>query len=147
VTTFMHAVPSFDRRRAPRAVPAAARDADRPADGEPEAAGDPGRLSADLHVGRVDGPGEVVLRFRGELDLAADGTVRAVLEQALRHHPRRLVIDLREVTFMDSTGTRILLATQARAEAHGWALVVRPGAVVARVFELSGIARRFRSEA
>lgn len=101
------------------------------------------RLSSCLTVRRREDPGQVELTFAGELDLAADEAVRDAIDRALRGHPPRLVLDLRELTFMDSTGTRILLAIQARADAGRWGLVVRCGPVVERVLTLSGIGRRF----
>jgi anti-anti-sigma factor len=68
-----------------------------------------GDLDFDLTVAREAGVSRVTLR--GELDL---GTA-ARLEQALAEADGDVLLDLRELTFMDSTGVRVLL----EAAEHG----------------------------
>ncbi len=68
-------------------------------------------LDFDLDVVRDD-HGNSRLTLRGELDLA---TVPR-LEQALAEAGDDVVLDLRGLTFMDSTGVRVLLEA---AEGHG----------------------------
>ncbi len=59
-----------------------------------------------------------------------------------------VVVDLRRTTFLDSTVVGVLLAAQERAERRGVELVLRLGAgtgpEVRRLFELTGLERRFR---
>ena len=51
-----------------------------------------------------------------------------------------LVIDLANVTFMDSSGLRILMDLTARAAEAGVAMVLRsPSRPVARIIEISGL--------
>ena len=51
-----------------------------------------------------------------------------------------LVIDMSEVTFMDSSGLRVLIDLNRRAGEAGVALVVRaPSRAVARIIEISGL--------
>jgi stage II sporulation protein AA (anti-sigma F factor antagonist) len=81
------------------------------------------------------------IRLAGELDLAGAGRVEAVLEDAEAGDARRIVLDLSGLTFMDSTGVRLVLAAHARSRADSDRLVLRRGpAAVQRVFELSGVA-------
>ena len=52
-----------------------------------------------------------------------------------------LVLDLRAVRFLDSTGLRMLLAWQARSSADGLDFAVIPGPqVVERVLQVAGVA-------
>lgn len=79
---------------------------------------------------------------RGELDLATAPEVEEQVLDALREGTRAVVLDLRELTFMDSTGVRTIVAAHQVAEQTGSDLrVVRPPreSAVSRVIEISGI--------
>ena len=83
---------------------------------------------------------QIVLPLAGDLDFAtANDAFKQLLGLELR--PRsRLVLDLSEVTFMDSTGIRLILQASERARVHGAGfVVVRPPANVMRVLELVGL--------
>ena len=85
----------------------------------------------------------VVVALAGELDYAATDSLEAELEKVEQAAPERLVLDLREVTFIDSSGLRLLLAADARAQDRGRRLeLVRGPDVVQRVFEISLLDRR-----
>ena len=57
--------------------------------------------------------------------------------------PRRLVIDLSKVTFMDSSGLRVLLTTHRRAEEAGRSFaLVKGGDTVNRLLEVTGLSER-----
>lgn len=95
----------------------------------------------DLHVDDRDG--EVVLRPCGELDLASAPEVESVVLHALRDG-RRVVLDLRELEFLDSSGVRAIVRARTAAQEHGPPArfsVVRPDAEssVWRVIEVSGL--------
>jgi anti-anti-sigma factor len=85
---------------------------------------------------------EVHVRPFGELDMFTTPQ----LEQAIADtadHPGELVIDLRALTFIDSTGIHsILRARAACAENQRGFSLIRGRAAVHRVFELSGLADR-----
>jgi anti-sigma B factor antagonist len=90
-------------------------------------------LDFDLTVERKP-HGGARLTLRGELDL---GTA-AQLEQALREANGDVVLDLRGLTFMDSTGVRVLLEA---AERGGALRIVAPTGGDARLtIEETGIA-------
>lgn len=58
----------------------------------------------------------------------------------LRHHQHPVVVDLAEVTFMDSTGLTTLMDAHLQAQRDGWSFTVhRPSPAVTRVFELAGV--------
>src|SRR6476619_7442202 len=79
---------------------------------------------------------------RGELDLATAPEVEEKVLAAVRAGDKPVVLDLRELTFMDSTGVRTIVAAHRAAEENGTELrVIRPSAdnPVSRVIEISGI--------
>lgn len=85
--------------------------------------------------------------LRGELDLASAPSLERSLLEVERHAPRRLVIDLHGLQFLDSTGLRMLLAANTRAQQRGGELVLRPGEPsVQRVFDLTGALEVLRFE-
>ena len=86
--------------------------------------------------------GRVSFIPRGELDLATAPELEEKVLEAVRGGDRSVVLDLRELTFMDSTGVRTIVAAHKAAEEAGTDLrVIRPGAdnPVSRVIEISGI--------
>jgi anti-anti-sigma factor len=82
-----------------------------------------------------------VLVLCGELDMASARAVEAELTSIEAAAPlARLVIDLRGVTFIDSSGLRLVLEASRRAEAAAHRLaLLRPPDRVLRVFQISGI--------
>ena len=95
----------------------------------------------------VDGP-VPVLRVRGELDLSTAGrlarTVQAV--GGVRRHTR-VVIDLTELDFCDSTGLRALMSAVREVEYLGGkaALAVTPHGPLDRLLELTGLSEFLRT--
>jgi anti-sigma B factor antagonist len=67
----------------------------------------------------------------GEVDLATAGLLRDQLTELFDVGWRDVVLDLREVSFMDTSGIHVLLDADERARADGVALTVvtDPGAV------------------
>ena len=89
-----------------------------------------------------DDDGRVAFTPRGELDLATAPEVEEKVLAAVRTGDTQVVIDLRQLTFMDSTGVRTIVAAHKAAEESGAELrVIRPSAdnPVSRVIEISGI--------
>ena len=84
--------------------------------------------------------GDGELRLVGEIDMDTS----PVLRRRLESEPLVTVLDLREVTFIDSTGLSVLInANRNRVDG----LVLRsPAGAVSRVLELSGIEQLFRIE-
>jgi len=77
----------------------------------------------------------------GDVDLTTFGAVESALEVA-RVGANVLVLDLREVGFMDTSGLRLVISEQQRAEADGYRFVVVPGSgKVKRLFEIAGFPR------
>ena len=79
------------------------------------------------------------LRPAGELDIGtAPKLERALLED--RRAGDRIVLDLADLEFIDSTGLRVIVQAAAAAEQGHWELRLRHGRpAVRRVFEISGV--------
>jgi len=83
----------------------------------------------------------VFVRPVGELDLSTVPVVDAQLSELVAAGFTRVVLDLRELRFLDSTGLRLLLSWDARSRAEGVDLSVIPGpAPVQRVIDVAGVA-------
>ena len=95
--------------------------------------------SFDLKVVRSDRTTR--LAPSGELDIASAPEFEQAIAEAIAEPGAELVLDLRELTFMDSTGLRALAQTNARADEAGFALsIVRGPRQIERVLEISGLA-------
>ena len=76
----------------------------------------------------------------GELDLATAEGVRAELDRVEGGDARSIVLDLSGLTFMDSTGVRLLVQAHLRSTADSERLTLLRGqAAVQRVLQLSGV--------
>jgi len=91
------------------------------------------------------------LLLRGELDLACAALLERRLERLLDDGAERIVLEMSEVTFMDSTGLRTLLVGAERCRAAGGELLLgEVSRQVERLLEISGAAgelRRVEAEA
>jgi anti-anti-sigma factor len=81
------------------------------------------------------------LRLVGEFDRAVVGRVERALDHVFRAPPtNQVVIDLRLLTFLDTSGLLTLLRTHDRARACAFELVVaRPRGIANRVFTLTRV--------
>jgi anti-sigma B factor antagonist len=76
----------------------------------------------------------------GEVDLATVDSIHEKIEDLKSVGFARVALDLRGVTFLDSTGIRLILELSASSRADGWDFAVIEGpADVQRVFELAGV--------
>jgi anti-sigma B factor antagonist len=90
----------------------------------------------------------VTLRLRGELDLPAVLACKGELIEELQRVSTAVVIELDELTFIDSTGLRMLLDLKSKLGEVGTSLTVGAiSAPVARVFELAGVDGWFKTNA
>jgi anti-sigma B factor antagonist len=94
----------------------------------------------------VASDGEVAtVRFEGELDLATAPQAETALQrlEAAEPPPGRIVLDLRGVRFLDSTGLRVILAADSRARRDGRRVQVIAGPEpVHRVFRIALLDQR-----
>jgi anti-sigma B factor antagonist len=88
--------------------------------------------------------GAVRIGLRGELDLAHAYTFDEELRRVEEARPSCIVVDLRELRFLDSCGLARLLAARRRARKQGHRLLlVRGSAAVQRLFVLSAVDEAF----
>lgn len=79
-----------------------------------------------------------IVAVRGDIDLTTTAEAEAALDAAGRG-ATLLMLDLRAVGFMDTSGLRLVISEQRRAEAGGYRFAVVPGAgKVQRLFEIAG---------
>ena len=82
--------------------------------------------------------GDAIVSVQGDVDLTTYDAVESALDAA-RVGATVLVLDLREVGFMDTSGLRLVISQQQRAELDGYRFVVVPGsAKIQRLFEIAG---------
>jgi anti-sigma B factor antagonist len=81
-----------------------------------------------------------VVAVSGELDLSTAPQLTARIEETFREADARVLIDLTELTFCDSTGLRALLGVVHEARVHGVRVrVLAPRAAAPlRTFEIAG---------
>jgi anti-anti-sigma factor len=85
----------------------------------------------------------VVIRLAGELDLYNANQVRDALLQQADARPERLVVDLSDVRFVDSTTLGVLIEARARMSDGRTFLLAAPGPETRRALEISGFDRHF----
>src|SRR4051794_35139403 len=88
-------------------------------------------------------PGPVpVVRVAGELDLSTAGRLCRAIQTAVNGaHRAKVMLDLTELAFCDSTGLRALIGAVREVEVAGGkaALAVTPGGALDRLLELTGV--------
>lgn len=88
--------------------------------------------------------GCAVVFVAGEVDMATAADLNSAAVTALREHGPHLVLDLTQLSFMDSTGLKVLLALQQRVPLGGGRLVlVNPPRATIRVLTVTGVDRTF----
>jgi anti-anti-sigma factor len=92
-------------------------------------------------ISTSDRDGRAVVVIRGELDLATAPDLEAALTERL-DAGQDVVVDLRELAFMDSTGLRVLVAAHARVEGGAQSFLIvrpRPDAAIAKILAIAGV--------
>lgn len=99
----------------------------------PKGFGEPFEISVS-HEGETS-----TLAFAGEFDLAQLDLARARLDEVERNGTGHIVIDLRELTFIDSTGIAFLLGAIKRDERGRLSFIPSQTAAVRRVLGITGV--------
>jgi anti-anti-sigma factor len=87
------------------------------------------------------------IALHGEVDISTAGHVEEELLRAEAADAAAIVLDLSELSFLDSSGIRMLLMADARSRADSCRLSLRrPPATVLRVLQLAGVADRLPFE-
>ena len=92
---------------------------------------------------RSERDGELhVINLSGELDLATVDVVKRELERVEATDVQSIILDLSGLTFMDSTGIRLLLSAEARSRADSNRLTLLRGPpAIQRVLEVTGVVK------
>jgi anti-sigma B factor antagonist len=96
-----------------------------------------------------DGPsGAANVTVDGELDVSNVDRLYECLRNLIRDGQSNIVLDLRSLRYMDSTGMAILVAARKRATGLGgqFRVEVQPNSIVARLLEISGLLRILTEE-
>jgi anti-sigma B factor antagonist len=84
-----------------------------------------------------------VVKLGGELDLYNAPQMRQALTDACADSPARVVVDLSEVDFMDSTALGVLIEARSLLGNRRAFLLAAPGLETRRALEISGLDRHF----
>ena len=86
---------------------------------------------------------ELFAALSGEVDHHTASNVRKEIDTALfKHRPKRLLLDLSGVDFMDSSGLGLILGRAALCEEMGGAVtLLHPTSRVKRILAVAGISR------
>jgi anti-anti-sigma factor len=98
---------------------------------------------APLEIKTQERPDRLHMSLTGELDIVNAPSLDEKLAAVQADVATTVVLDLRGVTFIDSTGLRALIAADERAKEGGGRLViVRGAAAVDRAFEVTQLDQR-----
>ena len=99
-------------------------------------------------VERQQSNGTVRIVVRGELDMETGPRAEEELRRAENDQPAVLVLDLRDVTFFDSTGLQLVLDADVRAREEGRTFIVAVAGdgEPRRVLELAEVTDRLNLE-
>lgn len=100
-------------------------------------------MQSNFDVEVRDGEQAVVIGVSGELDLASSPGLEQELDRHMGAGIELVVVDLRQLEFMDSTGLSVLVRAHQRATDNGQRFaVVRGPQQVQRLLSLTGVADR-----
>jgi anti-sigma B factor antagonist len=86
-----------------------------------------------------------IIAVSGELDLASSPSLEAELDRVSGTQSELLVLDLRRLEFMDSTGLSVIVKSHQRLADEGRSLyLVRGPQQVQRLLDLTGVAERIQ---
>jgi anti-sigma B factor antagonist len=85
--------------------------------------------------------GAAVVRLGGELDLYNAPIVREALADVAAGKPSRLVVDLAEVSFIDSTALGVLIEARTKLANRRAFLLAAPRVETRRALQVSGLDR------
>src|SRR5215467_10615411 len=86
-----------------------------------------------------------VVPLKGEIDLHVSPTVTATLNEVIDKKPERLVVDLSEVSYIDSAGLAALIQAMQKVEGYGGKFMLSGlQETVRSIFEISRLDQVFQ---
>lgn len=94
-----------------------------------------------LQIEMEHGSKAVIVRLKGELDHHTAEAVKARMEEAVeRGNAKHVILSLKDLTFMDSSGLGVILGRYKQITGKGGKMVVCDvNPAVYRLFEMSGL--------
>jgi anti-sigma B factor antagonist len=84
----------------------------------------------------ADEDGAPLVRIFGEIDLSNADRVRVALDPIIEEHPERLIVDLRDLTFLDSSGLTVFVRAASRV---GSLELRNVSVIVHRIIDATGL--------
>ncbi len=101
-------------------------------------------VESPLTVEKLVESDRTVIKVTGEVDAASADRLRNAIIEVIDGGQAQVTVDMRDVSFMDSSGLRVLIAGYKAAESAGGALTVgNPSDVVVRLLDITGQLARF----
>jgi anti-sigma B factor antagonist len=97
--------------------------------------------SASAAVEAREENGTLVLYLSGDLDVTNAEEVRSAVNAAMSGHAERVIFDLADLDFMDSSGIALLVSVAGQVRD---VQVRNPSAIVRRLIELTGLTGTWR---
>jgi anti-sigma B factor antagonist len=94
----------------------------------------------ELKVATRSSGGTAIVAVSGEIDLYTAPQLQAEFARLISTSPQRVVIDMSEVEFCDSTGVNVLLSALKRLRERGGDLeVAAPRSAVRKILQVTGL--------
>lgn len=88
----------------------------------------------------------IIVTLEGELDMANAPLLQGAIESPEMDGTKTVVLDLQGLTFLDSTGLRIILAAREQCWRRGQEFAVTPGSQqVQRLLSVTGVGEHLRT--
>jgi anti-sigma B factor antagonist len=129
--------------RPPLQTPPAARPSSDKETPLPERTDDGGSLRREPVISTEKTDDACIVRLAGELDLYNAHAVRDALLEACADGPARVIVDLSEVEFIDSTALGVLIEARTKLPNRQAFLLAAPGLETRRALQISGLDRHF----
>lgn len=101
-------------------------------------------VPAAFRVDLVPDRTRILVAPHGDIDLSTAGEVREAIADVRERGFDRIVLDLRGVTFIDSTGVSLLVRTRSASHEHSWAFSIIDGSEqIEHVLVLAGVSHLF----
>lgn len=84
----------------------------------------------------TDDQGDTVLKLSGELDMSSAGALRESIEALIADGCRKVVFDLDELSFMDSSGIAVLVFA---ANNIGDVRLINASSIIRRIIDATGL--------
>ena len=99
-----------------------------------------------LQIALRQEPDRVVVTLAGELDMANAPALQSTVEGDELSTAKTVVLDLQQLTFVDSTGLRIILSTRELCWRRGQEFAITPGSQqVQRLLSVTGVGEHLQT--